>query len=196
VLVVPYQSEDVQAHVGSRLDPLEHGRDRLAVADDHRATEVVAAAAREAQGLAEGGAGEPDQTDREQPEVHDDDAGILVPLEEEGHHRHQHESTHGGGLGDVGRLREMRSNASRPVEIERAERHPPDEQDRDQHEQVRAERWNLAARDRRHDHVEANAVSEQPAARHQQQVGHEHELLEQARVGLQHPPCSASFAVR
>ena len=60
------------------------------VPDHDRVAQVVAAAPREAERLAEDGAREPHDRDGEEPEVDDDHARVVVAPEEERHDRHQH----------------------------------------------------------------------------------------------------------
>ena len=195
-LLVPDAPEDLDADVPPRLDPSHDGRRQLAAPHDHRVPEVVAVAAREAQRLAERRAREPHGGDGQEPEADDDDTRVVVAAEEEGHDGHEDEGAQGRGLGDVGGLGEMGADAPRAVEIEGAEGHPPDDEDRQQHQEVGAEGWDVAAQERRAEHAEADEIGQEPASRHQPEVAGQHELLEEPRVGLQHRPCSASRASR
>ena len=148
---------------------------------------------REAQRLSECRAREPHDADRQEPEVDDDDAGIVVAAEEERHDGHEHEGAQRRGLRDVSGLREVGPDAARPIELEGAEGQAPDDQDRQQHQEVGPERRDVAVQEpagrarrtrMKYDRTQHDATSAEVAG--------QHELLEELRVRLQHWSRSAS----
>src|SRR5207302_757608 len=186
------------AHEAPQLDadvrpPAEHphdfGRD-LAAAHDEAVAQDVAAATREAQGLTENRARQTDGGDREHPEIKDDQAGVLVATEEEGHDRDQHQDADRRGLGDIDPLRQVRAEPTRPVETKGTERHGPHGEDRQELEGVALEVWKTELERKGPHDVEAEEVCLHPARADKHEVAREAELGEQARKGLQHTSSS------
>src|SRR6267142_877443 len=132
-----------------------------AAARDEGVAQVVAPSARDAEGLPEDVAREGHRRDREDPEIDDDHARVVVLAEEKGHHADEDEGAHCRGLRDVGGLRQPRSDAPRAVQVEAAEGHAPDDEDGKEHEQIGPDRRD-AVPGGRPGHEEAHDVREEP----------------------------------
>ena len=102
--------------------------------------------------------------------------------EDEGHDRDQDQHAERGGLGDVEPFRDARPEAVGSIQIERAEREPPHEEDRQELERVADKGRDVVHRD----DVEAHGVRDHPARRDEHEVGGQRQVLEEPRVGLQH----------
>ena len=138
--------------------------------------------AREAQRLAQGRAGEAHRDDRLGQEDEDHESRVFIAAEREGHDRDEDQCAEGRGLGDVEPLRHPGAEAIGPIEIERAERDAPHDQDRNELQRVVPER-----RDVGHVHqMKADPVRQDPADRDQAEIAAERQVLDDPRMGLQH----------
>src|SRR5713101_3857662 len=208
VLLVGERQDDVihlvgvedGAQVGEAADRVGAGhRERdgyhHAQEDDAHDKERAAAGAQPLGGFAEDVAGKGYRHDREDPEVDDDHARVVVLAEEEGHHADENEGAHSRGLRDVGHLRQARPDAARAVEVEAAEGDAPDDEDGYEHQQVRLEERDAVDGGRPGD-VEAHVIREEPGAGDQQEIAREHHLLEEPRARPQHGLRSARREAR
>src|SRR5216117_149758 len=93
-------------------------RKTSAAAHDDGIAQVVAAAACDAERLAEDGPRKARRRDGEDPEEGDDGARVIVAAEHEAHDGDEHDGAEAGRLRDVPPLAEVRPEAERTVEVE------------------------------------------------------------------------------
>ena len=194
-LLVAHQTENLDPGVRPGPHALDNAGRQLAPAHDEGVAQVVAPPAGDAEGLAEDVAREGHRRDRKDPEVDDDHARVVVLAEEKGHDADEDEGAHGRGLRDGGHLRQPRPDAPRAVQVEPSEGHAPDDEDGQEHEQIGLEGRDAVPGGRPHD-VKTYDVREQPGGGDEQEVAHQHHLLEEPRARPQHRERSSRRDVR
>src|SRR5437899_2084707 len=93
-LVLAHQAENLDPGIRPGAHALDDAGRQLAPAHDEGIAQVVAPSTRDAEGLPEDVAREGHRRDREDPEIDDDHARVVVLAEEKGHHADEDEGAH------------------------------------------------------------------------------------------------------